>query len=264
MKQVARSAVRQTAQPPNAKGKTMRNLLCTMAAVFFAQLLFGNVEAPKSGVEEKDGIVTIGVFIDKTAEGLEDRIVRGSAILRARAYLEKHFPDLKKNVTVRTRIVRQGYDDEERVYSFVSEYRRSDVETAIAREQEREKAAFAAQEADRLRKEAEARERARREAERQRAQQELERKRMEAEKQIQLERETKERERRNRISAAAEKGERQERERRRRVEVAQKADFQDDMDDGSVVVEDTAKMLSGAADNAEGTVDDVDSGSLFK
>lgn len=235
-----------------------------MAAIFLAQLLFGNVEVPKSGVEEKDGIVTIRVFIDKTAEGLEDRIVRGSAILRARAYLEKHFPDLKKNVTVRTRIVRQGYDDEERIYSFVSEYRRSDVETAIAREQEREKAALAAQEAARLRKEAEARENARQEAERQRARQELERKRIETEKRVRLEREAKARERRNLISAVAEKGERQEKERSRRVREAQKSDFQDDMDDGSVVVEDTAKMLNGAADNAEGTVDDVDSESLFR
>lgn len=235
-----------------------------MLAVFLTWHLWGNMEAPKSGVEEKDGIVTIGVFIDKTGEGLEDRIVRGTAILRTRAYLEEHFPDLKKSVTVRMRIVKQGYDDEARIYSFVSEYRRSDVETAIARELEREKAAFAAQEAARLRKEAEAKGKARQEAERQSVQLELKRKKMEAEKRIQLERETKERERRNRISAAAEKGERQERERRRRVEVAQKADFQDDMDDGSVVVEDTAKMLDGAVDNAEGTVDDVDSESLFK
>ncbi len=48
-------------------------------------------------------------------------------MLRTKAWLRKAFPELPKEFSVRGRVVENGFDDNDRVYSYRSEYSVEDV-----------------------------------------------------------------------------------------------------------------------------------------
>ena len=87
--------------------------------------------APPSGVAEADGIVRVSVYIDVLAERI--RLPEATAMLRTKAWLRKTYPELPKNFNVRGRIVENEFDDDERVYSYVSEYDKAAILEAVER-----------------------------------------------------------------------------------------------------------------------------------
>lgn len=87
--------------------------------------------APPSGVAESDGIVRVSVFIDVLAERI--RLPEATAMLRTKAWLRKTYPELPKDFNVNGRIVENEFDDDERVYSYVSEYDKAAILKAVER-----------------------------------------------------------------------------------------------------------------------------------
>jgi hypothetical protein len=81
--------------------------------------------APQSGFSITNGLVQVFVFIDVPFEGV--RYPEGTAMLRTKAWLRKAFPELPKEFSVRGRVVENGFDDNDRVYSYRSEYSVEDV-----------------------------------------------------------------------------------------------------------------------------------------
>jgi len=86
--------------------------------------------APPSGVETEGETVRVSVFIDVPFEGV--RHPEGTAMLRTKAWLRKTFPALPRDFSLPGRIVVNGFDDDERVYRYCSEYRREDVDRLIS------------------------------------------------------------------------------------------------------------------------------------
>lgn len=87
--------------------------------------------APPSGVAEADGIVRVSVYIDVLAERI--RLPEATAMLRTKAWLRKTYPELPKNFNVHGRIVEKEFDDDERVYTYVSEYDKTAILEAVER-----------------------------------------------------------------------------------------------------------------------------------
>jgi len=87
--------------------------------------------APPSGVAEADGIVRVSVYIDVLAERI--RLPEATAMLRTKAWLRKTYPELPKDFNVNGRIVENEFDDDERVYSYVSEYDKAAILEAVER-----------------------------------------------------------------------------------------------------------------------------------
>ena len=87
--------------------------------------------APPSGVAEADGIVRVSVYIDVLAERI--RLPEATAMLRTKAWLRKTYPELPKNFNVHGRIVENEFDDDERVYTYVSEYDKAAILEAVER-----------------------------------------------------------------------------------------------------------------------------------
>ncbi len=94
--------------------------------------------APPSGVAEADGIVRVSIFIDVLAERV--RLPEATAMLRTKAWLRKTFPELPKNFNVNGRIVENEFDDDERVYTYVSEYDKAAILKAVERGKQTEEA----------------------------------------------------------------------------------------------------------------------------
>ena len=237
------------------------------------QLIHGETSSglPPSGLEERDGVITVRVNIDPARENIEQRLVSGTALLRTRAYLMKEFKNLDQRFSVRTRVIKRGYDADNRIFSYITEYSRGDLESAEQRAIERAKNA----EEERIRKEKAIAEQKKHEAEkariaeenRIRAETELaERKRRSQEekrKQEEQVRLLKERDQ-DSIAKEAAASRKHEDERRRRVEIATRHDFEDGEVDNSVVISDSAAMLNGESDNSKNTSEEIDSESLFK
>ena len=87
--------------------------------------------APPSGVAEADGIVRVSVYIDVLAERI--RLPEATAMLRTKAWLRKTYPELPKKFNVNGRIVENEFDDDERVYSYISEYDKTAILEAVER-----------------------------------------------------------------------------------------------------------------------------------
>ena len=226
---------------------------------------------PSSGLEERDGVITVRVYIDPEHENIEQRLVSGTALLRTRAYLMKEFKNIDQRFSVRTRVIKRGYDADNRIFSYITEYTRGDLELAEQRAIERAKQA----EEERIRKEKAIADQKRQAAEkariaeenRIRAEKEL------AERKLRIQEEKRKQEEQARLLKAreqaaianeAEASRKQEDERRRRVESATQHDFEDGDVDNSDVISDSAELLNGGTDNSENTSSEVDSESLFK
>lgn len=228
-------------------------------------------ELPSSGLEERDGIITVRVYIDPVRENIEQRLVSGTALLRTRAYLMKKFRNLDRCFSVRTRVIKRGYDADNRIFSYITEYTREDLESAVQRAVERAKQA----EEVRIRKEKMIAEQKKQKSEKVRIEEEnriraekevAERERIfqaEKKKKQEQERLLKEREQAS-IAKEAEESRKQEDERQRQVKNAIQHDFEDGDVDNSVVISDSAEILNGGTDNSENTSNEIDSESLFK
>lgn len=85
--------------------------------------------APASGVETDGNIVRVSVFIDVPFE--EIKYPEGTAMLRTKSWLRKSFPELPDQFSLNGRVIENGFDDEDRVYRYKTEYRLSDIRQLI-------------------------------------------------------------------------------------------------------------------------------------
>lgn len=92
--------------------------------------------APASGVETVDGIVRVSVFIDVPFEGIKRP--EGTAMLRTKGWLRKTFPDLPREFSISGRVTTNGFDEDERVYRYCTEYWLKDIEKLFPRKPEME------------------------------------------------------------------------------------------------------------------------------
>lgn len=85
--------------------------------------------APASGVETDGNIVRVSVFIDVPFE--EIKYPEGTAMLRTKNWLRKSFPGLPEQFSVNGRVVENGFDDDDRVYRYRTEYRLADIKELL-------------------------------------------------------------------------------------------------------------------------------------
>lgn len=90
--------------------------------------------APDSGVETDGKIVRVSVFIDVPFE--EIKYPEGTAMLRTKNWLRKSFPGLPEQFSVNGRVVENGFDDDDRVYRYRTEYRLADITELLPKVEE--------------------------------------------------------------------------------------------------------------------------------
>lgn len=88
--------------------------------------------APASGVETDGNIVRVSVFIDVPFE--EIKYPEGTAMLRTKNWLRKSFPELPDQFSVNGRVVENGFDDDDRVYRYRTEYDLEDIKRMLPSE----------------------------------------------------------------------------------------------------------------------------------
>ena len=90
--------------------------------------------APSSGVETEGGIVRVSVYIDVPFEAI--KYPEGTAMLRTKNWLRKTFPGLPEQFSVNGHVIENGFDDDDRVYRYRTEYRLKDMQELLANDAE--------------------------------------------------------------------------------------------------------------------------------
>lgn len=88
-------------------------------------------KAPPNTIVEKDGIITISVYIDRNTLKSKRADLEATAMLRTDRLLRKTFQDLPKNYTVQSSVDKAELDGDTGIYTYVTKTTRVAVDEAI-------------------------------------------------------------------------------------------------------------------------------------
>lgn len=90
----------------------------------------------ESHVEVAGERVTVFVYIDTEASDIPRRMLEPTAMLRTKGWLRKEFKVLPRHFNVPCRVLSRGFDDDDVIYRYITEYKLKDIEKLLTKQEE--------------------------------------------------------------------------------------------------------------------------------